>query len=193
MGNTVTDNGVAFSNGNAYGTVAVSSGTLALDDPGGTDHGSFTVAANATLAFGETATTIMPRVTSISGDGTVVFDNKGTTTIDSGYNIGAVMVYATADNGEGSNLFGTVDLTTGQFNQISTTTPLFGSLTAGPGGTLYGGEGNLNLNLDTISPSGARFPVRHGRGTQQFLWLPWARLGGSGGVFRRQRYPISEQ
>jgi hypothetical protein len=62
------------------------------------------------------------------------------------------VVYATADNGT-TNLFGTVDLTTGQFTQISTTTPLFGSLTIGPGGTLYGGEGNLNYNLATISPS----------------------------------------
>jgi PEP-CTERM motif len=63
------------------------------------------------------------------------------------------VVYATADNGT-TNLFGTMDLTTGQFTQISTTTPLFGSITGGPGGTIYGGEGNLNYNLDTISPSG---------------------------------------
>jgi hypothetical protein len=63
------------------------------------------------------------------------------------------VVYATADNGV-TNLFGTIDLTTGQFSQISTTTPLFGSTTIGPGGTIYGGEGNLNYNLDTISPTG---------------------------------------
>ena len=63
------------------------------------------------------------------------------------------VVYATADNGT-TNLFGTMDLTTGQFTQISTTTPLFGSMTVGAGGTLYGGEGNLNFNLATISPSG---------------------------------------
>jgi hypothetical protein len=61
--------------------------------------------------------------------------------------------YATADNGT-TNLFGTIDLTTGQFTQISTTAPLFGSLTVGSGGTIYGGEGNLNYNLATISPSG---------------------------------------
>jgi hypothetical protein len=64
------------------------------------------------------------------------------------------VVYATADNGT-TFLFGTMDLTTGQFTQIATTTPLFGSLTAGPGGTLYGGAGNLDLNLYAISPSGA--------------------------------------
>ena len=152
MGNTVTDNGVAFSN---TGAVAVSSGTLALDDPGGTDSGSFTVAANATLAFGETAATLSSS-SSVSGDGAVVFNNNGTTTINGGYNMSTAdtVVYATADNGS-TNLFGTMDLTTDQFTQISTTTPLFGSLTAGPGGTLYGGEGNLNFNLDTISPSGA--------------------------------------
>ena len=63
------------------------------------------------------------------------------------------VVYATADNGT-TNLFGKMDLTTGQFTQITTTTPLFGSITVGAGGTLYGGEGNLNFNLATISPSG---------------------------------------
>jgi hypothetical protein len=63
------------------------------------------------------------------------------------------VVYATADNGT-TNLFGTMDLTTGQFTQIATTTPLFGSLTQGSSGTLYGGAGNLNLNLYSISPSG---------------------------------------
>jgi len=63
------------------------------------------------------------------------------------------VVYATADNGV-TNLFGTMDLTTGQFTQIATTTPLFGSITVGPGGTVYGGEGNLNYNLETISSSG---------------------------------------
>ena len=63
------------------------------------------------------------------------------------------VVYATADNGT-TFLFGTMDLTSGQFTQIATTTPLFGSITGGAGGTLYGGEGNLNFNLDTISPSG---------------------------------------
>ena len=83
---TVTDNGVAFT---STGTVAVSSGTLALDDPGGTDSGSFTVALNATLAFGETATTLSPQ-SSVSGDGNVVFDNNGTTTIDGGYSIGSL-------------------------------------------------------------------------------------------------------
>ena len=62
------------------------------------------------------------------------------------------MVYATADNGT-ANLFGTMDLTTGKFTEISTVTPLFGSLTADPDGTLYGGK--VDFNLYTISSSGA--------------------------------------
>ena len=91
------------------------------------------------------------------------------------------VVYATADNGT-TNLFGKMDMTTGQFTQITTTTPLFGSITVGAGGTLYGGEGNLNFNLATISPSGV--PSQFGHGTQQFLWLHRACLGGSRGILR---------
>ena len=161
-GNTVTDSGVAFT---SAGTVTVSRGTLALDDPGGTDSGSFTVASNATLAFGETATTLSSQ-SSISGDGTVVFDNSGTANIDGGYNLGLrdSVVYATADDPSGfafpyspptPNVFGTMDLTTGQFTQISTTSPLINSLTAGPGATLYAGANDGNLyTISTTSPSG---------------------------------------
>ncbi len=66
-----------------------------------------------------------------------------------------VTLYATADNGT-TNLFGTLDLATGQFTEIATTTPLFGSLTVGIGGTLYGGA--TDFKLHTISPSGAVSP-----------------------------------
>ena len=102
---TVTDTGVAFT---STGTVAVASGTLALDDPGGTDSGSFTVALNATLAFGETATTLSPQ-SSVSGDGNVVFDNNDTATIDGGYSIGSLdaLAYATADEPGLDGPFGT--------------------------------------------------------------------------------------
>lgn len=64
--------------------------------------------------------------------------------------------YATADNGT-TNLFGTLNLATGQFTEIATTTPFFGSLTAGTDGTLYGSAADSNLY--TISPTGttARF------------------------------------
>ena len=74
-----------------------------------------------------------------------------------------IVTYATADNGV-TNLFGTMDLTTGQFTQISTTNQLFGSLTTGPGGVVYGGGATIDLNLSsnfnlyTISPSGAPTP-----------------------------------
>ena len=95
------------------------------------------------------------------------------------------MVYATADNGNGSNLFGTMDLTTGQFTQIATTTPLFGSLAAGPGGTLYGGAGSLNFGLYSISPSGVTSPF--GTVTAPPLGLAPGFLGlasqGSAGFF----------
>ncbi len=150
-GNTVTDNGVAFTNA---GTVAVSSGTLALLDPGGTDSGSFTVALNATLDFGEKATTLSSQ-SSVSGAGTVNFGNNGTTTIYGGYNLHSVppVVYATAHSPESAAyLFGTLDLATGQFTQISTTNELMNSLTDGLGGLYAGGNDG---NLYTISPSGA--------------------------------------
>ncbi len=60
-------------------------------------------------------------------------------------------VYATADNGT-TNLFGTLNLATGQFTEIATTTQLFGSLTTGTGGALYGGA--TDFNLYSISGSG---------------------------------------
>ena len=43
-------------------------------------------------------------------------------------------VYVTADNGAGTNLFGTLNLKTGEFTQIAQTTPLFYALAAGPDG-----------------------------------------------------------
>ena len=46
-------------------------------------------------------------------------------------------VYITADNLEGTNLFGTLDVATGQFTQIASTDPLFLALTTGPGGKIY--------------------------------------------------------
>ena len=90
------------------------------------------------------------------------------------------VVYATADNGT-TNLFGTMDLTTGQFTQIATTTPLFGSITVGAGGTLYGGEGNLNYNLETISPAGVTSQFGSATAPEHFLGLHRACLGWSVG------------
>jgi hypothetical protein len=44
----------------------------------------------------------------------------------------AQTVYVTADNLNGTNLFGTIDLRTGRFTQIAQTTPLFYALAIGP-------------------------------------------------------------
>jgi hypothetical protein len=45
----------------------------------------------------------------------------------------ASTVYITADNLEGTNFFGTLNVATGQFSQIATTDPVFLGLTSGPG------------------------------------------------------------
>lgn len=62
-------------------------------------------------------------------------------------------VYVTADDLNGTNLFGTVNIATGQFTQITTTTQLFLALTTGPGGQMIGADANSG-NLYAISPSG---------------------------------------
>ena len=49
-------------------------------------------------------------------------------------------IYITADDLAGTNLFGTLDPTTGQFTQIATTDPVLLGLTTGPGGKLFGAE-----------------------------------------------------
>ena len=63
-------------------------------------------------------------------------------------------VYLTADDLNGTNLFGTVNIATGQFTQITTTSQLFLALTSRPGGQIIGADANSG-NLFTISPSGA--------------------------------------
>jgi hypothetical protein len=67
-------------------------------------------------------------------------------------------VYVTADDLNGTNLFGTVNIATGQFTQITATSQLFLALTTGPGDQIIGADANSG-NLYTISPSG---------GTSQF-------------------------
>ncbi len=66
--------------------------------------------------------------------------------------LSAATIYVTADDGT-TNLFGTLNVTTGQFTMIAETTPLFYALTAGPGGRIYGADLNSG-NLYTISASG---------------------------------------
>jgi hypothetical protein len=62
-------------------------------------------------------------------------------------------VYVTADNLAGTNLFGTLDLETGEFTQIAQTTPLFYALSDGPDGLLYGADLDTGT-LFTISRRG---------------------------------------
>lgn len=63
-------------------------------------------------------------------------------------------VYVTADNLEGTNLFGTLNIATGQFSQITTTDQVFLGLTSGPGGKLHGADVNSG-HLFSISTTGA--------------------------------------
>jgi hypothetical protein len=63
-------------------------------------------------------------------------------------------LYVTADNANGTNLFGKLDLKTGKFTEIAQTTPLFYALTTGQGGQLYGADINTGT-LFTISRTGA--------------------------------------
>ena len=66
-------------------------------------------------------------------------------------------VYMTADNLAGTNLFGTLNLETGEFTQIAQTTPLFYALSEGPEGLLYGADLNTGT-LFTISSGGVTKP-----------------------------------
>jgi hypothetical protein len=66
---------------------------------------------------------------------------------------GDQVVYATASSIGPVSVFGKLDLTTGRFTQIASLSTFIGSLTAGPGGTLYGG--GTDGHLYTIRPSGA--------------------------------------
>jgi hypothetical protein len=66
----------------------------------------------------------------------------------------ASTVYITADNLEGTNLFGTLDVATGEFTQIATTDPVLLALTTGLGGKIFGADINSG-SLFTISTSGA--------------------------------------
>lgn len=66
-------------------------------------------------------------------------------------------VYLTADDLNGTNLFGTLDPATGKFTLITQTDPLFLALTAGPSGRLYGADAN-SQGLFTISSAGASTP-----------------------------------
>jgi len=87
-------------------------------------------------------------------------------------------VYITADNLEGTNLFGTLDVATGQFSQIASTDPLFLGLTTGPGGKIYGADANSG-HLFTISTSGATNQYGNVTAPSTFYGLAYSRSAGN--------------
>jgi hypothetical protein len=86
-------------------------------------------------------------------------------------------VYITADNLEGANLFGTLDVATGQFSQIASTDPVFLGLTTGPGGKIYGADINSG-HLFTISTSGATTQYGSVTAPNGFFGLAYSRSAG---------------
>ncbi len=87
-------------------------------------------------------------------------------------------IYVTADNGTGPNLFGSLDITTGQFTQINTTSPLFFAMTTGPGGQIYGADANSG-GLLKISPSGGTTPFGSVTAPDAFYGLAYSAASGN--------------
>jgi hypothetical protein len=87
-------------------------------------------------------------------------------------------VYITADNLEGTNLFGTLDVATGQFSQIASTDPLFLALTTGPGGKMYGADANSG-HLFTVRASGATKQYGSVTAPSAFYGLAYSRAAGN--------------
>ncbi|MHB1556897.1 MAG: PEP-CTERM sorting domain-containing protein [Isosphaeraceae bacterium] len=69
---------------------------------------------------------------------------------------GDITVFATASSTSNS-IFGTLDLTTGQFTEIDSLSEHIQSLTAGPGGLLYGSDENTG-DLYSITTTGVAKP-----------------------------------
>jgi hypothetical protein len=100
----------------------------------------------------------------------------------------ATAVYVSADDGAGTNLFGTLNVATGQFTQINTTTPLFYAMTTGQGGQLYGADLNSG-NLFTISPSG--MTAQFGSVTAPSAFFGLASSNASGNFFADNLDPMN--
>jgi len=86
-------------------------------------------------------------------------------------------IYITADNLEGTNLFGTLDVATGQFSQTATTDQVFLGLTSGPGGKLHGADVNSG-HLFTISTAGATTQYGSVTAPSAFYGLAYSRSAG---------------
>ncbi len=89
----------------------------------------------------------------------------------------AATVYVTADNGT-TNLFGTLDIATGQFTQIATTDPLFFAITTGAGGQLFGADLNSG-HLFTISKSGVTAQYGSSTAPDVFQGLAYSKATGN--------------
>ena len=87
-------------------------------------------------------------------------------------------IYITADDLAGTNLFGTLDPTTGQFTQIATTDPVLLGLTTGPGGKLFGADVNTG-NLFTVSKSGATAQFGTVTAPSAFYGLAYSHASGN--------------
>ncbi len=86
-------------------------------------------------------------------------------------------IYVTADNGN-TNLFGTLNITTGQFSEIATTAPLFFALTTGANGQIYGAD-VISGHLYIISTSGATAQYGSSTAPSAFYGLAYSRSTGS--------------
>lgn len=97
---------------------------------------------------------------------------------------GDITVFATASDSS-SSIFGTLDLTTGQFTEIDSLSEHLQSLTAGPGGLLYGSDQNTG-DLYSVTTTGVatRF------GSAQMLGALWglAYAGSSTGFYGVHTY-----
>lgn len=89
----------------------------------------------------------------------------------------AAAVYVTADNGT-TNLFGTLDVATGQFNEIRTTDPLFYALTTGANGQLFGADLSSG-HLFTINKSGATAQYGSSTAPDMFQGLAYSKSAGN--------------
>jgi len=83
-------------------------------------------------------------------------------------------IYVAADNLEGTNLFGTLNVATGKFIQITTTDQVFLGLTSGPGGKLHGADVNSG-HLFTISTAGATTQYGSVTAPSSFFGLAYSR------------------
>jgi hypothetical protein len=89
----------------------------------------------------------------------------------------AAVVFAQADNGS-HNLFGTLNLSNGQFTQIAQTTPLFFGLTSGAGGQIIGAD-SASEHLFTVTAAGATKQYGSVAAPAQFNGIAYSQSAGN--------------